>query len=351
VQFRGKPLDTATQWHELRAALLEAKDNGGWPMICLNDRADLAVLAAQEGLAPWGLHLGQGDLPAAAALRLPGLAACHLGASTHGPEEWANLDLACDHAGVGPFRGTATKPDHGEPLGLAGLRTGCTVLRARDIAPIAIGGLGLEDASACFAAGAEAIAMVGAIHQAPDPAALGWAMQRLRWQVRPPVAPGQGIVLVGGSGAGKSTLGRLLAGCLGWSFLDLDEVIAAHQGLSISEIFARKGEAVFRQLEAQLLPALLERPAVVALGGGAWETVANRQAVHRAGFAALWVAETPRRAWARVAQDATRPLAQQRASFMARWAQRTAAWWEVPMLLPHGHPAAELAQALLNPID
>ena len=64
VQFRGKPLDAPAQWEELRKALLEAAANGGWPMICVNDRADLVILAAREGLAPWGLHLGQEDLPA-----------------------------------------------------------------------------------------------------------------------------------------------------------------------------------------------------------------------------------------------------------------------------------------------
>lgn len=351
VQFRGKPLDPGTQWQELRAALLAARDNGGWPLICVNDRADLAVLAAQEGLAPWGLHLGQGDLPATEARCLPGLAGCHLGASTHDAAEWAALDPASDHAGVGPFCATATKPDHAAPLGLAGLRAGCTALRARGIAPIAIGGLGLDDARPCFEAGAESLAMVGALHRAADPAALGWATQRLRWQVRPPAAPGQGIALVGGSGAGKSTLGSRLARDLGWTFLDLDEAIAGHEGMSVSGIFARKGEAAFRQLEVERLPTLLDRPAVVALGGGAWEATANREAVLRAGFAPLWLAETPTRAWARVALDAARPLAQQRAAFMARWALRMPGWSEVPMLLPFGRTAAELAQALLNPID
>ena len=67
VQFRGKPLDTGTQWEELRKALAESLANGGWPWICVNDRADLAMLAAREELTPWGLHLSQGDLPAAEA--------------------------------------------------------------------------------------------------------------------------------------------------------------------------------------------------------------------------------------------------------------------------------------------
>jgi len=64
VQFRGKPLDARTQWRELTLALEASGDNGGWPAICVNDRADLAVLAAFSGRVPWGVHLGQTDLPA-----------------------------------------------------------------------------------------------------------------------------------------------------------------------------------------------------------------------------------------------------------------------------------------------
>lgn len=348
VQFRGKPLDDKAQWVELRQSLSEAAANGGWPMICVNDRADLALLAAREGLTPWGLHLGQGDLPATEARRLPGLAGVHVGASTHAAEEFATVDPACDHAGVGPYRGTATKADHAQPIGLAGLQAGCTALRARGLAPIAIGGLTLADASACFEAGAEALAMVGEVRRSPDPAALGWEAQRARWRVRPPFQPGQGLVILGGSGAGKSTLGRQLAWKLALPFHDLDAVIEDQQGRPVAEIFARDGEAAFRSLEAEALPGLMTRPAVVALGGGAWEAAPNRAAVDAADFAPLWLAETPARAWERAGRDPNRPLAQDRATFMARWAARMPAWSLAPMLIPFGHSSRELASALLD---
>lgn len=348
VQFRGKPLAADQQWMELRKALQESAANGGWPMICVNDRADLALLAAREGLAPWGLHLGQEDLPAAEARRLPGLGACHFGASTHGDAEWAALDPACDHAGVGPFRGTPTKADHATPIGPEGLRAGCAALRSRGLAPIAIGGLTLADAPVCFQAGTEALAMVGEIHRAEDPAALGWAAQRLRWQCRPPFRRGQGLVLLGGSGAGKTTLGQDLALGLDLPFHDLDAVIEAHRGQPIASVFAEAGEAAFRALETALLPGLLATPAVVALGGGAWAAEANRVAVATAGFAPLWLAESPLRAWERVRLDPARPLAQDRASFLTRWRDRTPAWALAPMVLPFGHSSRELASALLD---
>ena len=60
VQFRGKPLDAREQWLQLRQALLESADNGGWPLIVVNDRSDLAVLAAQEGFRSLGPAPGTG---------------------------------------------------------------------------------------------------------------------------------------------------------------------------------------------------------------------------------------------------------------------------------------------------
>ena len=348
VQFRGKPLDALAQWTELRAALVEARDRGGWPAVCVNDRSDLAVLAAAEGLAPWGIHLGQSDLPPAEARCLPGLGDCHLGASTHGPGEWDGVDPVCDHAGVGPFRATTTKSDHDRPIGGAGLAEGCARLRDRGLAPVAIGGLTLADAEACFRAGAESLAMVGEVHRAEDPAALGWAVQAARWRVRRPFQPGQGLVLLGGSGAGKSSLAADLAGRLRLPCLDLDQAIEAQEGRSVASIFASAGEPAFRALEATTLPGLLRAPAVVALGGGAWEDPANRAAVAAAGFAPLWLAEVPTRAWDRVGRDPGRPLAQARAAFLARYAARRTAWSLAPMVLPFGHSSREIAEALVN---
>jgi len=348
VQFRGKPLDAKAQWLELRTALAEAAANGGWPLICVNDRADLSILAAREGLSPWGLHLGQDDLPADEARALPGLGGLHFGASTHKASEWAAVNRACDHSGVGPFRGTPSKADHAEPMGLEGLQAGCAALRTQDIAPIAIGGLTLADARPCFEAGAESLAMVGEVHRTADPAALGWAVQLERWRVRPPFRPGQGLVLLGGSGGGKTSLGRQLAFRMALPFHDLDEVIEAQEGRPVAEIFGAAGEAAFRTLESELLPGLLVAPAVVALGGGAWEAEANRGAVAASGFAALWLAETPARAWERAGRDPRRPLAQDRAAFLARWRTRMAAWSQADMLLAFGHSSRDLASALLD---
>lgn len=347
VQFRGKGLDLFTQEAELRRALRAAADAGGWPLVVVNDRADLAVLAALEGLAPWGLHLGQDDLPPAEARRLPGLGDLHLGTSTHNRGEWESVDPACDHAGAGPFRATSSKSDHARPIGLEGLREACSALRGRGVAPVAIGGLTAEDMVPCFEAGAASLAMIGALARAEHPAELLWEAQCRRWRVRPPVRPGEGVVLVGGSGCGKSALARALESRLRLPVHDLDGAIAQRAGCSIAEIFQFQGEAAFRALEAAAaLEALGQGPCILDAGGGAWEDARVRGAIHDAGWTVLWIAERPEVAWRRVACDPSRPLAQSREAFMARWRSRMGAWSVCEPVLPLGRGPEALAVAL-----
>lgn len=85
------------------------------------------------------------------------------------------------------------------------------------------------------------------------------------------------VVLTGFMGAGKSTVGRALAQMLQWQFLDLDTLIEVHTGLSITDLFEQHGEAAFRRIESRMLAqALGWQRAVIALGGGAPETLTNR---------------------------------------------------------------------------
>ena len=91
-----------------------------------------------------------------------------------------------------------------------------------------------------------------------------------------------GIYLVGFMGCGKTTVGRLLAQELGWTFVDIDDVIEETAGTTINEIFDRQGEVEFRRLEREAIVnriRLIEggRPAVVALGGGAFAQPAVRE--------------------------------------------------------------------------
>jgi shikimate kinase len=85
------------------------------------------------------------------------------------------------------------------------------------------------------------------------------------------------IVLTGFMGAGKSSAGVALAARLGWEFADLDTLVEERMGLTIAELFARDGETAFRLMESSALArALARKNIVLALGGGAVETLTNR---------------------------------------------------------------------------
>ena len=77
------------------------------------------------------------------------------------------------------------------------------------------------------------------------------------------------IVLIGMMGCGKTTVGTLLARDTGRELADTDALIEQRTGLSIPEIFARHGEAYFRDEELGLAEELaLRRGLVIACGGG-----------------------------------------------------------------------------------
>lgn len=79
------------------------------------------------------------------------------------------------------------------------------------------------------------------------------------------------IFLIGMPGSGKSVIGKQLALQLELPFIDLDTAIEDAEGKSIPEIFSEKGEAYFRQKEAELLRELSSSTAgfVMSTGGGA----------------------------------------------------------------------------------
>ncbi|MBB5020862.1 shikimate kinase [Desulfurispira natronophila] len=77
------------------------------------------------------------------------------------------------------------------------------------------------------------------------------------------------IVLTGFMGSGKSTVGRLVAQKLGCRFVDIDDVIEKHAGMTIMEIFNKHGEIYFRDLESAAVRQVLDSsPSVIATGGG-----------------------------------------------------------------------------------
>lgn len=77
------------------------------------------------------------------------------------------------------------------------------------------------------------------------------------------------VYLVGFMCSGKSTLGRLLSEKIQWSFLDLDEELERVEGMSIAEIFDKRGEDFFRRRELEMLKDLSRgEKVIISTGGG-----------------------------------------------------------------------------------
>lgn len=78
------------------------------------------------------------------------------------------------------------------------------------------------------------------------------------------------IVLLGYMASGKSSIGKLLSKKLSMKFLDLDDYIINKEGMSIAEIFEKKGEVYFRVIENKYLKEVLNTKDqfILALGGG-----------------------------------------------------------------------------------
>ena len=160
---------------ETARALVAALAPFGVPLI-VNDRPDVALAAGAAGV-----HLGQDDLPVAAARAILGPDAI-IGLSITHVDQAADVawDLV-DHVGAGPVFATATKADAAPPLGLAGLAEVC----ARALKPVvAIGGIDLSRAPSCLHAGAAGVAIVSAIASAPDPEAAARAFAEIAEQGR-----------------------------------------------------------------------------------------------------------------------------------------------------------------------
>jgi shikimate kinase len=103
--------------------------------------------------------------------------------------------------------------------------------------------------------------------------------------------PPRHVMLIGLMGVGKSTVGRRLAKELQRPFADVDEQVELHTGLTVPTIFRDLGEPQFREIEAEVLAALLARdaPLVIAAGGGAVTGERNRAALSAAGAFVVWL--------------------------------------------------------------
>jgi shikimate kinase len=135
-----------------------------------------------------------------------------------------------------------------------------------------------------------------------------------------------GIYVVGFMASGKTTVGRHLAHRLGWYFFDTDEEIEAAEKAAIAEIFDTRGEAEFRRIETGIIRHHVRwiergRPAVLALGGGAFVAQANRDLLENNGVT-VWLDCPFEVVERRVAMASHRPLARDPRQFAALYHAR-----------------------------
>lgn len=173
IQIREKDLsgrDCAALTREaLQRVAKSSESNAISTRILVNDRLDVA-LAENAG----GVHLGEKSLPVQEAKRLVsarrGGKDFVIGVSCHSLEAAkAAASGGADYLFFGPVFATPSKAAYGAPQGIERLAEVC---RAVSIPVLAIGGVTLENASSCFAAGASGVAAIRLFQDAEDISAL-----------------------------------------------------------------------------------------------------------------------------------------------------------------------------------
>lgn len=119
------------------------------------------------------------------------------------------------------------------------------------------------------------------------------------------------LVLIGFMGSGKTSVGLRLSYRLRTPVEDTDKLIERREQCSVSQIFAREGEAYFRRLETELLADLVKkgRRAIYSVGGGTPVLPQNRELLRRLGKVVL-LRIRPETVYERLKGDTTRPLLQ-----------------------------------------
>jgi thiamine-phosphate pyrophosphorylase len=158
IQIRDKETPLRELLSDIRSCVEYAAGFG--VRIIVNDRCDLALLSGAAGV-----HLGQEDLPPAAARSVLGRAAW-LGFSTHSLAQVQNsCQLPVQYIGFGPIFASATKSNLSPVVGLAKLRKAC---RQSTKPVVAIGGIELAQLPDILEAGAASAAVISTLMKAKN---------------------------------------------------------------------------------------------------------------------------------------------------------------------------------------
>ena len=117
------------------------------------------------------------------------------------------------------------------------------------------------------------------------------------------------IVFLGMMGSGKTSIGLLTSKKLNLRFYDIDQIIEKELKMSISDIFKKKGEKFFRDLEEKTtLKILKEKESVISLGGGAFINKKIREEVLKNHFS-FWLNWNSKTLIQRIQKNTKRPIA------------------------------------------
>jgi thiamine-phosphate pyrophosphorylase len=172
VQVRNKEASSGILLNQVERIMSIAPPGS---LVIVNDRVDVARIARAGGV-----HLGQHDMPVAAARKILGPAVI-IGVSTHSAEQAREaVTLPIDYLAIGPIFRTSTKKNPDPVVGIEGLRA-VARLTAKPI--VAIGGITLETSRDVFIAGAHSIAVIRDLLDAADIAGRVqmWIKQSQSW--------------------------------------------------------------------------------------------------------------------------------------------------------------------------
>ncbi len=166
IQIREKDLESGDLVELVRFAVAESRAAG--TRILVNDRLDVALAANAAGV-----HLGENSVPLETVIawrRSSGRSDFLVGVSCHSLESaraaWRG---GADYIFFGPVFATPSKAAYGAPQGLERLREVCGAV---EIPVLAIGGVNLENARECLAAGAAGLAAIRLFQESKDAAEL-----------------------------------------------------------------------------------------------------------------------------------------------------------------------------------
>ncbi|MFI3325290.1 MAG: shikimate kinase [Clostridia bacterium] len=119
------------------------------------------------------------------------------------------------------------------------------------------------------------------------------------------------ILLCGFMGCGKTSIGKRTAKLLNYKFVDMDIYIENKENLTVKEIFAKKGESYFRDLETKICAELCQFDnIIIASGGGTVMKKENIEVLNKANCKIIFIEVPIKALQERLKRDTRRPLLQ-----------------------------------------